>query len=584
MIHVPETEFNIIMKYLLLLLSIIVLFAGQVKAQNFDDALQLYEDQAFAEAAEIFSSLDDDRSQLFAGKSYFGLQDYLIANQYLRRVAENTTQDSYRQEALYTIALSHFRMKNFALSLDQLHELTISGERGRIRVDAQRIYRQIMRYMSPEQRIQVLRQTRFQEVAKNVVEHSYNFADRDQYDTILNGFLRTVTDLDQRRQLRDELPRADQVESIQRRYPAPPEGMVYNIGVILPADEENASNRIVPRNLYYGITLAAEEFNSQNPDKKVFLKYQNSYSNPDSTGRAFHDLVYNGFVDAVIGPLFSEPAKRMAKLSEEYRIPMFAPLANSDEINLDHNYTYQMNPTFEVHGKIMARHAVQTLRLDTLAVISQSNHPGTASARSFRREAERLGAFISYYIEEDFSSLGYDITQFTEVFTLDEEEIEEHNYIPTKGIYAPFSGQAANTLINLLLTDLEVMRSEMVILGSEEWENASLSNWQNRNFEIYYSKAFGERADSSTVEFVTQDFETRFGIETDRFAKIGFDVGTYIFQSLSQAGNPHYLGEVIRNKDPYDGLELSIHMDQKRINQSMFIQPLSNPAKERASR
>jgi hypothetical protein len=37
---------------------------------------------------------------------------------------------------------------------------------------------------------------------------------------------------------------------------------------------------------------------------------------------------------------------RMAELAEEYRVPMFAPLANSDELNLDYNYTYQMNPYF----------------------------------------------------------------------------------------------------------------------------------------------------------------------------------------------------------------------------------------------
>lgn len=572
------------MKYFFLLLSSILFLAGPATAQTFEEALELYEEQAFAEAAEIFSSLDDDRSLLFAGKSYFGLQDYVVANEYLRQVAENTSQDSYRQEALYTIALSHFRMKNLALSLDQLHELITGGERGRIRVDSQRIYRQIMQYLSPEQRFQVLRQTAHHQVAKDLVEHSYNYVSSDQYEALLDGFLKKIIDQNQKRQLRNELTRSARIESVHRTYPTPPEGMVYNIGVLLPADEENASELLVPRNLYYGITLAAEEFNSQNPDKKVFLKYRNSHNDPDSTGRAFHDLVFNGHVDAIIGPLFSEPAKRMAKLSEEYRVPMIAPLANSDEINLDYNYTYQMNPTFEVHGKIMARHAVQTLRLDTLAIITQSNHPGTASARSFRREAERLGAFISYYIEEDFASFGYDLTEFTKVFTTDEEEIEEHNYMPTKGIYAPFSGQAANTLMNLLLTDLEVMRSGMVVLGSEEWENASLSNWQNRNFEIYYSKAFGERADSSTVDFVMQDFETRFGIEPDRFAKIGFDVGTYIFQSLREAGNPQFLGEVIRNSDPYKGLELSIDMDQKRINQSMFIHPLSNPARDRASR
>jgi hypothetical protein len=570
------------MKKITLLTCIFIISSGYVFGQSFEEGLELYEQQNFREAAEIFTQLDDEQSILFAGKSYFGLQNYVTANEYLRNVSETAETTMYRQEAAYTLALSHFRMKNFTQSLELLYELAEHGERGRVRVDAQRLYRQIMRYLSLEQRARVMQHTNHRQIAKDIVVSSFNYVDPLEYQSLVDGFLNRITDSDESQRLKAELSREN--DQPQRSSLAHPDGIVYNIGVILPADENNSADLLVPRNLYYGITLAAEEFNSQNPDKKIFLKYRNSYRDPDSTARAFQDLVLNGHVDAVIGPLFSEPAERMSKLAEEFRVPMIAPLANSDDINISHNYTFQMNPTFGIHGKMMARHAVQTLGLDTLAVMTQKDALGTASAHSFRREAERLGAFISYFIEEDYSAVGYDLTEFTKVFTSDRSEIEENNYIPTQGIYAPFTGQAANTLMNLLMTDLEVLRSGMVIMGSEEWENARLSNWQNRNFEIYFTRTFDEKADSSTVAFVYQDFETRFGTEPDRFAKIGFDVGTYLFSSLDEAVNPVYLGRALMNREPYDGLQLSIDMDESRINQHLIIQPLSQPARERVSR
>ena len=231
----------------------------------------------------------------------------------------------------------------------------------------------------------------------------------------------------------------------------------------------------------------------------------------------------------------------------------------------------------------MAQHAVRTLGLDTLAVITADDALGTASARSFRSEAERLGAYISYYIEEDFSSFGYDLTDFTKVFTTDSVEIDSLNYIPTNGIYAPFTGQAANTLMNLLMTDLEVLGSDMIVLGSEEWQNADLSGWQERNFEIYYSQGFGEAADTSDVQLFEEDFKTRFGIEADQFSKIGYDIGTYVFESLSQAANPARLTQTIRTREPYDGLAIRINMDGKRINQHVYIRPLTPLSIQRMS-
>ncbi|NBC27533.1 MAG: ABC transporter substrate-binding protein [Bacteroidetes bacterium] len=572
------------MKHVYLLFFLLLTAATSVLAQDFEEGLQLFEEQNFREAAEIFTALDDDRSLLFAGKSYFGLQEYMRANEYLYAVARQTGDDLLRQEAKYTVALSYFRMKNHAGSLDMLHEVINSENRSRIRVDAQQMYRQIMNYLSISERYQVLKNSRYSQVAQDLVRSSFNTVPGMQYNALVEGLLQRTINSEQQSRLANELRDTSRVGSgsAQYTYPEPPDGMVYNIGVILPAaDGDSRSDLMVSRNLYLGMTMAAEEFNSQHAEKKVFLQFLNSGSNPDSAASAFQKLILNHHVDAVIGPLYSESAKRVAELAEEHSIPMIAPLANSDEINLNFNYTFQMNPTFEVHGRKMARHAVQTLGLDTLAVISQRDALGTSSARSFRREAEKLGAFISYYIEEDFSDYGYDLTEFTKVFTTDSVEIAENNFISTKGIYAPFTGQAANTLINLLLTDLEVFESDMTIMGSEEWENASLSTWQERNFEIYYTEAFGQTADSAAAEYILRDFETRFGVEPDRFATLGYDVGSFVFQNLNRAGNPVYLREVLKNSTRYEGLELSIFMDQQRINQHLFIRPLTPSAENR---
>lgn len=569
------------MKYSFLSILLLLLCFVTVKAQSFNDGLGLYENGEYQEAIQVLQQFNDDRSVLFTGKSYFELGEYVTAKAYFKEILQSGDRN-IRQEAKYTLALSHFGMKNFTKTLDTLYELMVTESRTGIHVDANRFFRQVIGYLTPDQRFQAVRHTEYQAVAVSLVENVKNRIDGNIYQVMVNEVLKSEPDSLQKENLREKLVLSSNLQGLSTQYPTPPSGIVYNIGVLLPVFEEQSSEFIIPRNIYFGITLAAEEFNSRHTNKKVRLHFKTSGQDADTTATNFTELVWANQVDAVIGPLFSDPAKRMAELSEEYSIPMLAPLANADDINLDYNYTFQLNPTFEVHGRQMARHAVQNLGLDTLAVITQKDALGTASALGFRHEAERLGAHISYYIEEDFAATGFDLSEFTNVFTTDSEVIEEENYVRSKGIYAPFTGQAANTLIRLLMTDLEAMNNRMVVLGSEEWETANLTRWVDRNVDVYHSKAFGAAADSATVSYIEQDFETRFGLKADRFAKIGFDAGTYLFQALNTAGNPRYLKEVLMNNPTYEGVALRVAFNNTRVNQHIYIQPLSESAKRKA--
>lgn len=570
------------MKKIITLFALLFLFTTVLSAQNFDEGLSLYENEQFEEAYSIFSELDDERAHLFAGKSLLAIGKPIESIIYFDLAAENA-REGLRQEAVYSKALAHFRLKNYQQSLELLNNVIEHEDRTAIRRDAQQLYDGILQFLSSEQRFSILYSTDSASLRYDLVHASSEFLNENSYHFMVSEYLKTVTDTNEKERLERELMNR-RATGDEHRFPSAPEGTVYNIGVVLPAFEPDDSDFTIPRNLYYGMLLAADEFNSRNADKKVQLIFKNSAEEPDTTAAAFNELVWSRQVDAVVGPLFSDPASRMAALAEEYRVPMLAPLANSDDLNLNYNYTFQINPTFKVHGKNMARHAVEELRLDTLAVITEPNSLGRASAMAFRHEAERLGAHISYYFEEDFEAIGFDLSEVTEVFTPDTVMIDSLGLTQTDGIYAPFTGPASETLTNLMLNDLEAMRSEVVVMGSEEWSNFSLTGFQDEEFEIYYTQSFGEAADEELIEFFTEDYESRFGTAPDRFSKLGYDTANFLFESLETAGNPVYLSRALQEKSQYNGLALIINFNRERINQHVYIRGLSAKAKERLQR
>lgn len=557
------------MKKLFIFLPVFLLTITPVSAQSFEDGYELYQEEKYDSAAVIFSQLDEDRALLFAGKSYYASGEYPQAIRYLN-IVKDTSAVAIQHEAWFTLALTRFKTKNYDVSLELLYRLLNSNNRTGLRVESQRLYDQILRFLSNNERFRVYSRLDSPSLKDDLLDASKTRMPRDEYRVLVKQHISTLIDTLEISDYKQSLVDISSTP-FTFRYPKPPNGMIYNIGILLPTFEEDEPEFTVSRNLYFGLMLASEDFNSRNPDMKVFLNYKNSLSDSVSIREAFTDLKWTYHADAVVGPLFSEAAEETASLAEEFMVPMLTPLANSDSINLDYNYTFQLNPTFEVHGRNLARYAVNELNLDTLAIITETNSLGTSSALGFRYEAEKLGAHIAYYFEEDFASTGYDLQPIAEVFTPDSVLIDSLGYTPVHGIYAPFTGQAAPTLINLLLTDLEAMETDVTVLGSAEWGAANLSDSQLEKFEIYFTEPFGAEPDSMELIQFNEAFELRFGVVPNQFARIGYDTGNYLLNALQEAGNPDYLGQVIRRLPEFNGLEFQIEFNGQRINQHVNI-------------
>jgi ABC-type branched-subunit amino acid transport system substrate-binding protein len=255
---------------------------------------------------------------------------------------------------------------------------------------------------------------------------------------------------------------------------------------------------------------------------------------------------------------------------------LVAPLANSDSLNIDNPYVFQANPTFVSHGRKMAEYAVQNLQMDTLAVLAEKNSLGEASAFAFRDRAERLGAKVTYFFVEDLKSKGFDLTEYTKFFTTDSAKIDSlGNYHYLDGIYAPFTGQAASTLAELLLVDMEAKGSNIPVMGSQEWGNFEIPEIQLENQPIYFSESYYMDQKSKRVERFKKMFTQRFDTEPNRFAMIGYDVASYVLETLERVENPSYLKEALKNQPMYEGIISNINFKGSHINQEVKIFELS---------
>lgn len=563
------------MKRLLFSLTLFFTLTASLFAQPLETGIEFYEEGNYERALRIFQNSDEPAAHLFSGKSYFALNNFLKAKHYLNLV--DSTAGQVYTEAKYTKALADFQLKNFGASLDALYELNESSREPSISRAAFSFYRDQINYLTIEQRFTAFKASAYDQVRLDLVEAAIGTVELGSAKALFNAYKNSLVNADTSNLASIETLLADSAAYWQRynpnRYSKAPAGLAYNIGVALPQFDMEAAGFEISQHLYFGIQLAVENFNSVNTEIKAFITYQNTDANPENASVIANNLAWNHDVDAIIGPLYSEVAVELAKYAEEYQTPMLTPLANSDRLNLDFNYTFQLNPTFAIQGQRIARYAIQTLGYDTLAVIAERGSLGEPSATAFLDEARKLGGEVVRYYVEDLESQGYDISEYVKYF--DPEVDTVFNY-GIDAVYAPFTGNIAETLISSLLTNLEAMQSEMTILGSEEWEVVDLGDRRLPETEIYYTKTFERDSGNTNIQDFESSFRLRFDVEPNRFAFIGYDAANLVLETLSKVQNPAYLKKGLKEFNNYRGLITDVSFRGTHINQEVKVKRIQS--------
>jgi ABC-type branched-subunit amino acid transport system substrate-binding protein len=540
-------------------------------AQSIETGKSLYEQGDYKRAILVFENIETIESQLFLGKSCFAERNYLKSINILSTFDDESPL-LFLHDALYTSSLAHFQLKNYAKSLELLHYVIKTPNSSSITQKAKTTYFDIIGFLTTKQLFDTFKSVSNDAIRLDILEYSTGIISYNAANSLLDLYETSAlksNDLQLNRiktQLLDSLTYTSKIKS-WRNHDAP-SGISYNVGVVLPQFEYDTPEYEIPQHIYYGIQMAIENFNRENADQKAFITYH-STNKGFSSDAIMSDFVYNQGVDVVIGPLFSQVAKDFSNLAEDFQIPMVLPLANADSLDLFNNYVFQINPTFGAQGKIMANKAIE-LGYDTVGVIVEKQSLGAPAARAFRHEVERLGGFVEYYFEENFVELGYDIRDFTQFFTTDTLD----SVAIVEAIYAPFTGTIAQTLIQSLLTDLEAMKSEVAILGSEEWRDVNIESRRLDSTQLYYSKSFDVDTSSTLARQFISEFRIRFQTDPNQFAFIGYDTAKLILDQLKRVKNPAYLIENLRRSKPFKGLSISINFDGKHENEAALVEKM----------
>ncbi len=175
------------------------------------------------------------------------------------------------------------------------------------------------------------------------------------------------------------------------------------IGIALPLmnssgnDEDNTGQQMLN-----GINDALAEYNSLNPGKKIKIKTEDTKRDPDVTLDILNKFGSDKDVIAVFGPVYSTELANTAGSAAFHKIPVVSPTATQNFLAEQNENVFQLNPTYDIRGRIIAKYAMDNLGMKNFVILSEESY-GKYFAESFSDEVRKSGdsvLFIKYYSKD----------------------------------------------------------------------------------------------------------------------------------------------------------------------------------------
>lgn len=179
------------------------------------------------------------------------------------------------------------------------------------------------------------------------------------------------------------------------------------IGIALPLFRESEDNtkKQLGNEILDGIKQALAEY-TKNGGQKVTLEVMDTQRDPNLANEIIAGFGADSSIIGVIGPVFSSELMESALNGPEHKLPIISPTATGDELAANFNYVYQLNPSYEVRGKLMAEYLIKKNGLKNFAVIYEDNY-GVNFRKHFEDEVKTLGGriVIAEPYKKDFKNI-----------------------------------------------------------------------------------------------------------------------------------------------------------------------------------
>ncbi|MBL8017574.1 MAG: amino acid ABC transporter substrate-binding protein, partial [Ignavibacteria bacterium] len=166
------------------------------------------------------------------------------------------------------------------------------------------------------------------------------------------------------------------------------------IGVALPmfSDSDDDTKKQLGTEILDGIKFALTEY-SKNAPVKVTLEVMDTKRDPIAANDMIRAFGEDESIIGFIGPILSSELKEAAQNGPEFKMPIISPTATGDELAANYNYVYQLNPSYEVRGKLMADYLIKVNGLKNFAVIYEETY-GDNFRKPFEDEVKTMGGKV----------------------------------------------------------------------------------------------------------------------------------------------------------------------------------------------
>jgi branched-chain amino acid transport system substrate-binding protein len=539
-----------------------------------------FQNKQYEEAFNIFDSLMNQQpahqkttgSYAMAGKSLQKMKRFNASILILKDLLKYYPTSSYTGDALFTLAVDYLYLQKNYQSAVALRDCIERSNDSTLSSKSEKLLNEITdKYLTSNDLDLLLPGTKTIRMSDFI---HLKLAEKYYHTGKMNEAQKLVREILQRE------AKSAYYNSFQNLNTYLQTGKSLKIGVLLPFSKQTSggSAQMISNELLDGITFALNEYNLQNSSTpQVLLDVRDTDRSLSTAAKEFRKIADDEDVIAVIGSLSSDETARIAEESARLNMPLLAPTATAVGITSKGKYVYQLNPDYEVRGKLLARYIVKKMKLKTIAILASGETVGKSLADAFKHEVEKLGAKIvdvQYYAKgsTDLSEQFYNIRK-SGLLLQGSKKSEENLDIPITSIQGLFLAISDAEEIGVLASQINYFNIRTQLFGSNEWyvPGNLEANKRYLNGIVFITDSYIDENEPRYKSF-EDIFIREMKKHSSRYSIIGYDACRLLLDKVA-GGNitRDAIVHSLQSGKQFQGIHRQISFTENRINDQVYI-------------
>lgn len=312
-----------------------------------------------------------------------------------------------------------------------------------------------------------------------------------------------------------------------------------------------------------GVEMAADEINKAGGinGRQIRVITEDDQGEPNKAATVVTKLINQDKVHALLGEVASSNSLAAAPKAQEAHIPMISPSSTNPAVTQVGDYIFRVCFIDPFQGEVMAKFAANNLKAKRAAILYDFNSDYSRGLYEFfKRSFTNLGGQV--VAEKSYTQGDRDFSgQLTAIRAANVDVI----YVP--GYYGE---------VGVIANQTKQLGIKAPLLGGDGWDAPQL--WQLGGASLngdYISNHYSVDDPSPAIRKFVADYQSRYNIQPDALAALGYDSMKVLADAISRAGTTDSakLRDAIAQTKNFPGVtgQISIDADRNAVKPAVVL-------------